>query len=135
VFKSDDWYNVTGNFEDVFYPDPSAFDYSDLFEIDNDGKLTGRNKTGTYIINKLALNRNQLIIDRQFSHLLTAYEDLKNEYRDVRDRLMAMNTEGSRAILQKMVNAFDAVIDKKDAMYEAAPYKLSDTQRSSNGKS
>lgn len=132
VFKSDDWYDVTGNFEDIFYPDPSTCDYSKLFELNCDGKLKGKNKTGVYIVNKLALNRNQLIIDRQFSSLLLAYEDLKNDYREIRNKLMIVNTEASRLLLQRMIDAFDKVIDKKDAMHEAAPYKLNDTQRPTN---
>jgi hypothetical protein len=129
VFKSNDWHDVTDNFEDIFYPDPSTFDYKVLFEMDEGGVLFGKNKTGAYIINKLGLNRNQLIIDRQFTVLLKAYNDMKIEYREIRDKLIGINSSESRVILQKMVDAFDVVIDKKDHMYEAAPYKFKDTKR------
>ena len=129
VFKSDDWHEPTGNLDSIYYPDPSIFDYSDLFKLQDDGTLVGLNKSGTYIITKLGLNRNQLLIDRHFNMLLNSYEYIKEEFRQVRDQLIELNTAGSKAMLSKLVTAFDVVIDKKDQMYEAVPYEMKDTKK------
>ena len=133
IFKSNDWYKVTGNLNDVFYPEPSKFNYRDLFELDTGGKITSRSRCGNYLISKLGLNRRQLVLDRQFTMLLSGYATLKEEYRGIRDSLMRENSNESRAMLMKLWSAYDKVIDQKDQMFENAPYSIDDTKRNTGG--
>lgn len=129
VLKGADWRTITGNMNDIYYPDPSKVNYSTLFSLNNDGELIGTNKCGEYIINKLGLNRSQLIIDRRFTLLLIGYTELKLNYRSVRDDLISNGTQEAVQILRRLTKAYDKVIDKKDHLYEAVPYDMEDTKR------
>ena len=129
VLKSNDWFDITDDLKDHQYPDPSAFNYNDLFDVDNNGELKSNNNCGEYIINKLALNRRQLLIDRNFSLLLLGYKAIVNEFRNIRDELINNGSNEARDLLSKLVQANDVVIDKKDKMYERAPYTIDDTKR------
>lgn len=129
VLKSDDWFDITDDLKDHQYPDPSTFNYNDLFDVDNNGELKSNNNCGEYIINKLALNRRQLLIDRNFSLLLLGYKAIVNEFRNIRDELINNGSNEARDLLSKLVQANDVVIDKKDKMYESAPYTIDDTKR------
>lgn len=74
-FKSDDWPNEP-NFEYniSFYPDPSIVDYSEIFEIDMvTFYVKGKNVTTEYIVNKLFLNRKQLVIYRKTNFVKDKY--------------------------------------------------------------
>lgn len=68
VFKSNDWPNDPPNqdLDIIYYPDPSIDDYSLLFDVDfNLGLIKGKNTRAEYIVNKLYLNRPQLITNRR----------------------------------------------------------------------
>lgn len=129
VLKSNDWFDLTGDFNNPQYPDPSNFNYNNLFEVVSNGELKSKNNCGKYIINKLALNRRQLLIDRNFSLLLLGYKALINEFRIIRDELIKNGSDEALELLSKLVQANDEVIDKKDLMYESAPYSIDDTDR------
>ena len=129
VFKSNDWYKLTGNLNNKQYPDPSNYNYDNLFTIKPDGLIEGKNKCGEYIINKLALNRGQLIIDRKFKLLLEGYSSLKNEYHKIVLTLIDNNSNEAKSILKSLILSYQKVIDKKDLMFESAPYDIIDTKK------
>lgn len=130
VLKSNDWFDLTDDLNDHQYPNPSIFDYNNLFDIDKNGELKSNNNCGNYIINKLALNRRQLLIDRNFSMLLLGYRTIVDEFRNIRDALIKNGSKEACDLLSRLVEANDIVIDKKDLMYESAPYSIEDTKRS-----
>lgn len=79
-FKSDDWPNENNDLEKICYPDPSDYDYSDLFELDSKTfLLIGRSVAATYLINRLYLNRPQLIYERREQFLKLKAEALIND--------------------------------------------------------
>ncbi len=61
-FKGNDWKKDESDFK---YYDPSKIDYSDVFVIEDSFQLDGRCKSSNYMINKLFLNRPQLLIHRR----------------------------------------------------------------------
>ena len=65
-FKSNDWPNdpVEDN-SIISYPDPNLNDYNDLFIINDNGKLDGNSIAAKYVIEKINLNRPQLIYERR----------------------------------------------------------------------
>lgn len=65
-FKSNDWPNEPNDDFDIdCYPNPSKIDYSILFSINTNFELESKYVTGRYIIEKLFLNRDQLILERK----------------------------------------------------------------------
>jgi len=69
-FKSNDWPNDADDLETVSYPDPSEYNYNNLFEIDEDNyKVIGKHISTSYMTERLYLNRPQLIYERRESFL------------------------------------------------------------------
>ncbi|MFA5011259.1 MAG: HNH endonuclease [Ignavibacteria bacterium] len=67
-FKSNDWPNEPDNtWSQKCYPDPSQIDYSTILEWSEktNYKLEGKNISANYIIEKLFLNRPQLLLERK----------------------------------------------------------------------
>jgi HNH endonuclease len=65
-FKSDDWPNEPVDLSLICYPDPSDFNYTDLFTIDiTNHTLEGKHVSANYLINRLYLNRPQLVYERR----------------------------------------------------------------------
>ncbi|UKB79560.1 HNH endonuclease [Chryseobacterium sp. MEBOG07] len=74
-FKSEDWPNEpNAEYDIAFYPNPSVIDYSEIFEIDaNSFDITGNNFTSRYLVNRLFLNRRQLIVYRKSNFVEEKY--------------------------------------------------------------
>ncbi|WP_109832771.1 HNH endonuclease [Reichenbachiella versicolor] len=76
-FKSDDWPNNPINLDEICYPDPSDHNYTDLFELDqNDFTLVGKHVASRYVVNRLYLNRPQLVYERREQVLKIRAEEL-----------------------------------------------------------
>jgi uncharacterized protein (TIGR02646 family) len=63
IFKSDDWLGdqTPGDYSTAVYPDPSKVDYSDFLSINRLGKVVSTHTTGRYLIERLHLNRGQMV--------------------------------------------------------------------------
>jgi hypothetical protein len=65
-FKGNDWPNEPSeDFSKIHYPDPSSVDYSDLFDRNQNGCLNGVFIASKYLLEKLYLNRPQLLLNRR----------------------------------------------------------------------
>lgn len=74
-FKGNDWpSDPPANKGDnvIHYPEPSSVDYSILFKQEIDSKLIGETLAGKYLVQKLYLNRPQLILERRSHGLMVA---------------------------------------------------------------
>lgn len=81
-FKSDDWQNEPNDLEIICYPDPSDHNYSDLFTIDTtNNTLEGKYVSSRFLINRLYLNRPQLVYERREYFLKLKAESLINDAR------------------------------------------------------
>jgi hypothetical protein len=81
-FKSDDWQNEPNDLEIICYPDPSDYNYSDLFTIDTtNNTLEGKYVSSRFLINRLYLNRPQLVYERREYFLKLKAESLINDAR------------------------------------------------------
>lgn len=116
TFKSDDWPDDPDELLcKAFYPDPSKVDYALLFEIDDTtGLTTGKNYTGTYLNNKLYLNRAQLIIERRTRIAKKKYEELIDTIIEQKKILFNLVRSGNIAALNLLEN-----LDKKLSEVEA----------------
>jgi hypothetical protein len=69
-FKSDDWPNEPSpKLDNSSFPDPSKVDYSDILSYNNQLLVESKYITGKYIIQKLFLNRPQLVLERKGFYL------------------------------------------------------------------
>lgn len=79
-FKGDDWPNEPNDlFDRDFYPDPSKVDYSNILKQNSSFEVDSDFITGKYLIQKIFLNRPQLILERRKFELTTQLkESLEN---------------------------------------------------------
>lgn len=76
-FKQDDWPNEPDDLDQICYPDPSDNDYNTLFSMDRGNyTLTGLYVASKYLVNRLYLNRPQLVYERREFALKTKAESL-----------------------------------------------------------
>lgn len=100
TFKSNDWpADPLADHSIASYPDPSTVDYSDLFDIDmRTGQVSGRYVASRYVLEKLYLNRPQLIMERRVQGLLDRVSELGIE---VNNLCCEVNLESDQAKFYK----------------------------------
>ncbi len=89
TFKSDSWFPATdGDWGVIHYPNPSIYNYGDFFEIEEEVfTLTGNHLVGTFLIQRLHLNRFQLIHFRRYEHSLDKFEEVLESTSRIREEL------------------------------------------------
>jgi hypothetical protein len=123
-FKREDWPGEPTDLNNICYPDPSATDYSTLFELNNSlYVITGRYRASTYVIERLYLNRPQLIYERRESTLKDKEARLTAEITDLSEGIDDADTLKSAL---KLVNAVRQHISKREKI---APYLLSEVRK------
>ena len=65
AFKSNDWIECVLSPDVACYPDPSARDYGELLAVGTAGQIEGKGLAGKYIVERLFLNRPQLLLERR----------------------------------------------------------------------
>lgn len=79
-FKSNDWQNEPNDLNTICYPDPSDYNYTELFNLDtNNFTLEGKYLASSYLINRIYLNRPQLVYERREIFLNLRYKLLIKE--------------------------------------------------------
>ena len=119
-FKSDDWPNHPDNtFNKAYYPDPSKVDYTQLFQVFEDsGLIAGQNYTGTYILNKLYLNRPQLIINRRENLTELKYQELITNIQVQKKKLFSLIELGNKDALDLLKELDKRVVSLEQTYHE-----------------
>jgi hypothetical protein len=103
-FKSDDWpADPDMNLSIACYPNPSEVDYSHIFIVENTlGLIDGVNIAAKYMVNKLYLNRPQLIINRREQFAEKRYNEIIDKASSQINVLIAENGDECRGLLGKL---------------------------------
>ncbi len=129
VFKGNDWPNEPcpkhSNFS---YPNPSETDYNKLFNVDNNAyEIAGRYQASKYLVERLFLNRPQLIlIRRKFSVNLEV--DKHNEFCNKITRQKPKSPKIMRYLLEYIVLLKDTYY-LLNQLYKLRPYASGDITR------
>lgn len=133
-FKSDDWpRDPDYNFNVSCYPEPSKIDYSILFIVNEEnGLIVGKHNTGVYLVNKLYLNRPQLLIDRKENYAEIKYQNVISNVNEQKDLLFTMIekvNQGALALLKEL----DILIRGLEKIYhekiKTIPYTNNQTKK------
>ena len=108
-FKGNDWHDEpTEHLGGKFYPDPSVINYSDFLTNDCDFVVQSDSKTGNYIINKIYLNRPQLVMERRSKSL---HMELLQESEELRNVLLSFKeTDSENPLLAPFISVVEAEI-------------------------
>lgn len=133
-FKGKDWPGKPRkNLSNPSYPNPSKIDYNTLFTNDPDlGIIVGRTIAAKYLIEKLYLNRPQLLLERRINFGERKFETIVPVIQECIEQLKAMNstheTETSKLLAEFASLTLD-ISQMLAKLRKIRPYKPSDIMR------
>lgn len=81
TFKGSDWpEEPASDYSNISYPDPSLVDYCEIFSCYDNGKIEGLFKSSKYMVEKLFLNRPQLLMERRWAAIIIRYNNLISHF-------------------------------------------------------
>ena len=126
TFKGDDWPSdpTSDTFDYVHYPDPSQTDYSKLFVVDpNTALVSGTNIAAKYMVEKLNLNRAQILRNRKLLLLGGRLAKARDELREASQSLE--NAMELRAVIELLTQ----ISQLFEGFWLAVPYEGHETRR------
>ncbi len=132
-FKSDDWPGEPSDDHGFAgYPDPGSYDYGSLIDLDTShGVLTGKYVATAYVIERLYLNRPQLIRLRRTASLEDRLEIVEDSLAKAFDKL-SKYTENAEAAVSLVVEVGQALLEASKAYRQreqATPYELKESRK------
>ncbi|MBK7862486.1 MAG: hypothetical protein IPJ65_28540 [Archangiaceae bacterium] len=125
ALKGNDWPKAKELVPDVVcYPDPSVVNYATLFSADGDSSVSGTTLAGKYLVEKLYLNRPQLLMERRHTRVLAELEQEMSEIDSVIE-----SEPGDVAALKALITEFTATTRLLAGQREVRPYLPADVDR------
>ena len=134
-FKSDEWPGepqIAGN--TATFLDPSTANYHSHISFAPDATLSGQTVAGIYIIERLFLNRGQLIISRRYRRALRSLMAVTDTFDQTLDDLASLGTEGA-SIMREIAQASTRVNRLQARLTTAQPYQAAEAKRTAKKKS
>lgn len=126
-FKSNDWPGEP-NLDNATYPDPCKTDYSNLFDFAN-YKIKGKFIAANYIIERLFLNRSQLIMERRETTLRTKANDLINEILSLMEQVGNTEIKFAFEVLKEIDSVKNNLLGLEEHRRKIRPYVLSEIRK------
>lgn len=127
TFKGNDW-PAEPDHEVESYPNPSENEYGKLFSINfQSGEIQGNVVASSYMIEKIHLNRGQLILERRLHHLLGKAGKLRNE---IGQSLNHLSDDNATGLLRRYSDILNRMHNLRDQLQTITPYQPQDIQRS-----
>lgn len=126
TFKGSDW-PAEPNHEIQSYLNPCESNYTELFTINfQTGEIEGSDVASNYMIEKVHLNRGQLILERRLHHLIRKSGMLRNEIGQLLENLP---DESAAIVLRRYNDILNQMLNLRDQLQTLTPYQTQDVQR------
>jgi len=130
TFKGADWpAEPESNFSNPSYPYPGSVCYEELFARQESGAIQGKYTAAIYMIEKLYLNRPQLLLERRIAKAFSRLGDLQVFFAKVIPILKKKNGPNSNEYLGQIVSCYSDIISLMLKLKELPPYKEEDIRR------
>lgn len=119
LLKHDDWIEPSELNDQVGYFDPFSCNRKDYYSIHEDGEIHHNNASAYYLIEKLALNRRFLKLNRiKRNAIVEAFEsaDMLRGY--LKDKISNSNDAEFVEILSNVLHAFDNIMSRFEVAYD-----------------
>jgi hypothetical protein len=124
-FKSDDWPSEPDDLEKPCYPDPSVHNYCDLFHLNTENyNLSGLYVSTKYVVNRLFLNRPQLVYERRESLLKLKAEAL------ISDVLQTISLTDDVSLIKQAFDLIAQITQHLLTRGNIVPYRLLEIRKS-----
>lgn len=129
-FKGDDWpCNPRKNHSIVCYPDPSKIDYCSLFDVDASLMIIrGQNVASRYLVERLHLNRTQLIFARREHNVSERATEICKTSKAFSQALLADKSYKGRHLLSKLSDIMTDLYEFKTKLHTQTPYTKEQTR-------
>lgn len=122
-FKGDDWQSEP-DLHQISYIDPSLVDYTTIFELDQvSNKLIGLYVASRYMIERLYLNRPQLIHERREYKLIREEKAIINRINELLKQTNDLDL--TKKCIEKIVEIHDHLHKRSELL----PYKLNEIRK------
>ncbi|WP_151999504.1 MULTISPECIES: HNH endonuclease [unclassified Imperialibacter] len=133
-FKGNDWPNdppSNPSIPLVYYPEPSKMDYNKLFVVREDWIINGQSVAAKYLVEKLYLNRPQLILERRSKFLLNRLEKEVKHLQLLSRRISGseLSIELKEFLYQKSVDMLSKAVSLLVQKESIRPYKAEDIEK------
>lgn len=128
-FKSDEWPgdpHVQG--ATATFLDPAIADYHSHIELSPDATLAGRTVAGVYVIERLYLNRPQLIVSRRYRKALRLIDSAVSTFNSTLNELSALGSDGHE-IISEIAQASLRINQLQVQLAQATPYQANEIKR------
>jgi hypothetical protein len=124
VLKGDDWpCEPAADHSLATYADPATTDYNTILSVSaTTHEVSASTLSGRYIIERVLLNRSQLVLERRMAALLAAFEQFETWVDGTLDSMNEAELKAVSAALLKMSQT-------KTVMLQDRPYRDPDTKR------
>lgn len=122
-FKSDDWPGEP-ELNALSYINPSVFDYTDLFEINENFIIIGKYIAANYIILRLYLNRAQLIMERRESAARAKEIRLRESINSLIVTTGKFDSQCAINALIEITSIYNNLLELEQKKREVRPYEL-----------
>jgi hypothetical protein len=131
VFKGSDWPgDPKKDFSNPSYPDPSQVDYGDIFLINNSsGVVKGKYRASRYLVERLYLNRPQLILERKMSSITEKLEELTRVFKAKVDELADKEAKEAKRLLVRSSKLFMEISALQTKFGKVRPYTEHEIRR------
>tara|TARA_R100000306_G_scaffold56423_1_gene54219 strand:+ start:5424 stop:6041 length:618 start_codon:yes stop_codon:yes gene_type:complete len=123
-FKSNDWPNDADDLDIICYPDPSAYNYSELFDISSDDyKVNGKYVSTRYMTERLYLNRPQLLYERRETVLQQRAENVTKAIEALQEMI------DTQELLKESNKGVIELLKTTQKRNNIRPYKLAEIRK------
>lgn len=127
AFKSDDWPDEPSLAQST-YVDPSVVDYSTIFTVSEDWLLCGTTVASRYMVERIYLNRAQLILERREASVLAR----ANELCERASQLLTVVANARPVEVAGVAQALASLNKSLVSLREATQYEPDDVKRRSH---
>lgn len=129
VLKSDDWpAEPASDHSRLAYPDPGGCDYNAIFAIDAATHgVTSKAVAGKYLIERILLNRPQLVLERRFAAMLKFFDEFESWVSRMLGEMTLTEAKQTAQLLLEINGLTTSAI-------RARPYRTADTKRPTRSK-
>jgi|SRR5690554_1088779 len=130
-FKSNDWPIDPNSAHSIpSYPDPKLVNYNTLFDIDEDGVLHGKYTAAKYMIEKIVLNRPQLINERKERMLRERLNKAITNLPELTSKVLTLERSDERdSILNEYISLSNEMISFQNNEHSISKYGPSEIKR------
>ena len=129
-FKGNDWPNEPyDNFSNISYPDPSKVNYSNIFKVNKNGKVDVLYVAAIYLVEKLYINRPQLIVLRRKEFLTIKLNDIISYFLRTIPELKNENIPEAEKFLRKYSTIVSTIYILKERLNNLRPYEKIDVKK------